>query len=69
MKSKSLFGIGAAGTALFAVCCFTPALVLVLGGVGLSAWLGWLDWVLLPGLAIFAFIAVYALLRINAGKV
>lgn len=43
-----------------AVCCFTPLLVIVLGAVGLSAALGWLDYVLFPVLAIFIGITVYA---------
>ena len=46
-----------------AVCCFTPVLVIGLGAVGLSAWLGWLDYVLLPALAVFLAISGYALVR------
>ena len=51
------------GSAIAAVCCFTPALVLLLGAVGLSAWLAWLDYVLLPALVIFLGITAFALLR------
>jgi mercuric ion transport protein len=47
-----------------AVCCFTPALVLLLGALGLSSWLGWIDYVLLPGLAFFAALTVYAAVRL-----
>ena len=54
MNDKSLICTGAAGTVIAAVCCFTPALVILLGAVGLSAWLTWLDFVLLPALALFA---------------
>ncbi len=39
---------GIIGTALVALCCFTPVLVIGLGAVGLSAWVGWLDYVLFP---------------------
>ena len=46
-----------------ALCCFTPVLVVLLGAVGLSAWLGWLDYVLLPALAIFVGLTVYAVWR------
>ena len=35
------------GSVIAALCCFTPILVIGLGVVGLSAWLGWLDYVLL----------------------
>lgn len=55
--------MGIAGTVLAIVCCFTPALVLLLGAVGLSAWLGWLDYVLLPAMLGFASLTVYGLYR------
>lgn len=61
MSDKKLLKTGIAGTAFFAVCCFTPLLVITLGAVGLSAWLGWLDYVLLPGLAVFMALTGYAL--------
>jgi mercuric ion transport protein len=44
-----------------AVCCFTPILVVLLAGLGLSAALGWLDWVLLPVLAFFLAMTAYGL--------
>jgi mercuric ion transport protein len=53
MKDKKTIKIGAIGSSIMALCCFTPLLVIALGTVGLSAWLVWLDFVLLPGLAIF----------------
>ena len=53
----------AAGTAVTALCCFTPVLVVLLGAVGLSAWLGWLDYVLLPALIVFAGLTAIAWLR------
>ncbi|MCE8008285.1 MAG: hypothetical protein B7X55_01295 [Rhodobacterales bacterium 34-62-10] len=46
-----------------ALCCFTPVLVVLLGAVGLSAWLGWLDYVLLPALAFFIGLTAYAVWR------
>lgn len=52
-----------------AICCFTPALVLLLGAVGLSAWLAWLDYVLLPILVLFLAITAYGpFLRQRAKK-
>ena len=65
MKDRNLLGTGIIGTAIAAVCCFTPALVVLLGALGLSAWLGWLDYVLLPALALFAGLTVYALIRMR----
>ena len=51
------------GTVLVALCCFTPVLLVLLGAVGLSGMLGWLDFVLLPALAVFVGITLYALWR------
>jgi mercuric ion transport protein len=60
MEPRKLLRIGVVGTLIAAVCCFTPALVVVLGAVGLAAAVGWLDYVLLPALATFAGISIYA---------
>ena len=61
MKNTSLLKVGLIGTTIAALCCFTPVLVVLLGVVGLSAVLGWIDYVLFPVLAIFIGITVYAL--------
>ena len=53
---------GLIGTVIAAICCFTPALVILLGALGLSAWLGWLDYVLIPALLFFAGLTAYALI-------
>lgn len=50
---------GIAGSVVAALCCFTPLAVILLGWVGLSAWLGWLDYVLLPALGLFLALTVY----------
>ncbi len=63
MKNHKLLTTGIVGTIIAALCCFTPLLVVVLGAVGLSAWLGWLDYVLLPALGIFIVITVYAVMQ------
>lgn len=60
MNCKSLMKCGAAGSVIAAICCFTPALALLLGAAGLSAWLGWADYVLFPLLAVFLGLTVYA---------
>ncbi len=61
MNDRTLLRIGIAGSAIAAVCCFTPILVVLLGVVGLSAWLGWLDYVPIPTLAIFLAMTAYGL--------
>ncbi|MCZ4262353.1 mercury resistance system transport protein MerF [Limimaricola sp. G21655-S1] len=58
-----LLRFGLIGTVIVALCCFTPILVVLLGAVGLSALLGWVDYVLLPALAVFVGITLYALWR------
>lgn len=63
MTNRGLLRVGFLGTLVAALCCFTPLLVVLLGAVGLSAALGWLDYVLLPALAIFVGITLYALVR------
>ncbi len=68
MDNTRLLGTGIVGTALAAVCCFTPALVVLLGAVGLSAWLGWLDYVLFPALGAFGLLTVYALYHRRKAK-
>lgn len=57
---SKLFKIGIIGTIIAALCCFTPVLVVLLGAVGLSAIVGYLDIVLLPALVIFIGITIYA---------
>jgi mercuric ion transport protein len=63
MSDNRLLGIGIVGTAVAALCCFTPVLVVLLGVVGLSAALGWLDYVLFPALAFFIGLTIYAVYR------
>ncbi len=46
-----------------ALSCFTPLLVALLAAVGLSAVVGWVDYVLLPALAASLGIVIYALMR------
>jgi len=61
--NKTLLKTGIIGTVLAALCCFTPALVLLFGALGLSAWVGHLDAVLLPALGIFVALTIFALLK------
>lgn len=58
-----LLTTGIVGTIVAAICCFTPALVLLFGALGLASVVGYLDFVLLPTLAIFLIITGYALWR------
>ena len=61
MTDSKLLRVGIIGSVIAALCCFTPGLVVLLGAVGLSALVSVLDFVLLPVLAMFVAITVYAL--------
>ena len=63
MKPQTLLKTGIIGTIVALICCFTPVLVILFGVLGLSAYVGWLDMVLLPTLAIFLIATGYALWR------
>ncbi len=65
MNDRNLLRTGIIGTVIAAICCFTPVLVILLGAVGLSAWLGWIDYVLFPALAIFLGLTGYAFYRLK----
>jgi mercuric ion transport protein len=63
MKNNTMLGVGIAGFVIAALCCATPALVLLLGAVGFSALTGHLDYVLLPALVLFAGVIAFAMYR------
>jgi len=56
--NKTLFKTGVIGSAIAALCCFTPVLVILFGVLGISALVGYLDYVLLPMLGIFLVMVV-----------
>jgi mercuric ion transport protein len=51
------------GTVLVALCCFTPLLIVVLGAMGLSALTSYLDYVLLPALAVMIVMTIVSYLK------
>lgn len=69
MNNKNLLRGGLIGTVIAALCCFTPVLTVLLGIVGLSVIIGYLDYVLLPALGIFIAITIYALVRRASKKI
>lgn len=60
-KDKNLLRTGSIGTAIAAICCFTPALVVLFGFAGLSTFVGWLDYGLFPILFASMGLVAYAL--------
>lgn len=62
-RDRKLLRTGISGAAVAALCCFTPVLVVLLGAAGLSAVLAWIDYMLLPALAFFIMLTLYAVWR------
>ncbi|MEH6627556.1 MAG: mercury resistance system transport protein MerF [Motiliproteus sp.] len=60
-KNSRLLKAGIIGTIIAVLCCFTPVLVILLGALGLSALVGYLDYILLPILGLFVGITLFAL--------
>lgn len=67
MRDRTMLRTGIVGTVVAAICCFTPALVVLLGAVGLTAWIGGLDYVLFPALGFFVALTGLALYRRSKG--
>jgi mercuric ion transport protein len=53
MKHRKRLITGLIGTFVVLLCCATPILVILLGTIGLGAITGYLDYVLIPVLAVF----------------
>ena len=60
MAPNRLLATGITGFVLSMLGCVTPALVAQLAAVGVSGSMGWLDYVLLPAMAVFAGLTIYA---------
>ncbi|MGH7124556.1 MAG: mercury resistance system transport protein MerF [Stellaceae bacterium] len=58
--------VGIGGSILAALCCFAPVLVPLLAAVGLTAWIGSLDYVLPLVLVLCLGIAAWAVWRRRA---
>lgn len=65
-RDQKLLCTGVGGSVIAAICCFTPVLVILFGVVGLSWAVGYLDYVLLPALALFLGLTIYAGWRLLA---
>lgn len=62
-KAKKGFIAAIIGTALVALCCFTPLLVVVLGAIGLGVLTSYLDYVLLPALVVMIIVTLISYRR------
>ena len=61
MAQTRLLATGIIGFIVSMLGCVTPVLVALLAALGISGNMGWLDYVLLPAMMIFAALAVYAI--------
>ncbi|MGH7065792.1 MAG: mercury resistance system transport protein MerF [Stellaceae bacterium] len=61
MAQNHLLTTGIVGFVVSMLGCLTPALVALLAAIGISGSTGWLDYILLPAMALFAAIAAYAI--------
>ena len=57
--------IGAFGTVIAALCCFTPILVILLSFFGFGTLTGYLDFLLIPALGVFIVILTIGLWRLR----
>ena len=62
-KAKKGFIAAIIGTALVALCCFTPIFVVVLGVIGLGGLTSYLDYVLLLALVIMIVVTIMSYRR------
>jgi len=59
----SLLRFAVMGSIVAAICCFTPALVIILTSLGAASIVGYLDFVLLPLLLVFIGLVTFAFLK------
>jgi mercuric ion transport protein len=63
MSNNTLLTTGIVGSVIAALCCATPVPALLFGALGLGAWIGGIDYVVLASLALFLALIIYALIR------
>ncbi len=63
MSGNSYLRTGIIGTVVTALRCFTPLLVVPFAVLGVSAWLGWIDYLPLPMLGLLLAVTAHALYR------
>lgn len=63
MKDMTILKTGIIGSVIGAICCAIPILILALDALGLSARLGWVEYALIPALALFLAITACRLWR------
>ena len=67
MNDRSLIATGGIAAVLAAICCATPILAIILGGIGLTAWIAKADYVVMPGLLLGLALVGFGLYRRQLG--
>jgi mercuric ion transport protein len=62
-QNTKLIGIGAVGAVLSLLCCVTPVLAVLLGALGLTAFVAKFDYVLVPVFVASVALITFALVR------
>jgi mercuric ion transport protein len=62
-QNTKLIGAGSAGAVLSLLCCVTPVLAVLLGALGLTAFVAKLDYVLVPVFVASIALMIFALVR------
>ena len=65
-RTNRLLKLGIVGTVITALCCFTPALVILFAVFGLAGLVGYLDYALFPLLAVFLLLVVVGAVRVSS---
>ena len=63
MTDRSLFAAGGVAAILAAICCATSLPAILLGAIGLTAWIAKADYVVVPLLLLGAVLAGFGLYR------
>ena len=61
MARTRLLAAGIIGFVISMLGCVTPAFVALLAAIGISGSMGWLDYLLLPAMVIFAALTAHAI--------
>jgi mercuric ion transport protein len=62
-QNTKLIGVGAAGAVVSMLCCATPVLAVLLGALGVTAFVAKLDYVLAPVFIASIALVIFALVR------
>ncbi len=62
MNADKMIRIGAAGSIVAMICCFTPVLVILFGAIGLGGLIAGIDIILFPALAVFLGLLVFGII-------